>query len=137
MEKYDYRFRIVTIGNSNVGKSCAIQKYVNNSYNCDNHLSTVGVDFVTKNVKINDKSMINRNINLQIWDTCGQERFLSLTSAYFRNCDGIIIMYDISNRESFNKINYWLKEKTKNRTKPPCRVLLVLVPVRLIPVYYN
>ncbi|KAJ5077765.1 ras-related protein rab-10 [Anaeramoeba ignava] len=97
-------FKIILIGSGSVGKTNILTKF------CDDHFSlnttsTIGVEYKTKVVEINDKK-----INLQIWDTAGQERFHSITKAFYRTSDGAFIVYDITSEESFNRLEYWIKE---------------------------
>lgn len=104
---YDYIFKVVIIGDSNTGKTSLINRYVNNYYS-DETISTIGVDF-----KLQSFNLGNKHIKLQLWDTAGQERFKSLTTSYYRSADGIIILFDITNRTSFENIKIWLNEVNK------------------------
>ena len=102
MEKnYDFLFKITIIGNSDVGKSCILSKYVDNSFR-DDTTGTIGVDFKVKNIKFKRKS-----IKLQIWDPSGTERYRNIISSYFRGCHGIILVYDVTNKDSFQNISEW------------------------------
>ena len=92
------------IGDSNVGKSCLMLRYADNSFT-DTHISTIGVDFKEHVLKID-----NQNIKLQLWDTAGQERFKTITSSYYRGSEGIMIVYDITDRNSFESITQWMSE---------------------------
>ena len=100
----DYIFKLLIIGDSSVGKSCMLLRYVDDTYN-ESYLSTIGVDFKVKTLKLDDKV-----IKLQIWDTAGQERFTTITSSYYRGAHAIIVAYDITNRITFNNVPLWLKE---------------------------
>ena len=93
--------KIIIIGESGVGKTAILDRYVNDSFN-DNYKSTIGVDFLTKQIIINQQL-----ITMQIWDTSGQERFNSLSNAFYRGADACILVYDITNNNTFNKINDW------------------------------
>jgi small GTP-binding protein len=97
--KYDYLFKLIIIGDTNTGKSCLLQRFADDSYNND-FISTIGVDFKVKTITINDKM-----IKTQIWDTAGQDRFRSITNSYYRGVHGIIISYDITNKQSFVNID--------------------------------
>jgi Ras-related protein Rab-1A len=118
--EWDYFYKIVMIGNSSVGKTCMIKRFVDDVFNSKDFLSTVGIDFSTKMIEITDANIKDANIKdvkikdakikLQIWDTAGQERFRAITSTYYRIANGIIVVYDITNRESFDQVNYWLDE---------------------------
>jgi len=105
--EYDYLFKILLIGDSGVGKSSILNRYVDNTY-LENNMSTIGVDFKIKTINIDDKL-----IKLQLWDTAGQERFRVITSSYYRGVHGIIIVYDVTNEESFKNVDFWLSEIKK------------------------
>jgi Ras-related protein Rab-1A len=94
----------VLIGDSGVGKSCVLLRFADDSY-AETYISTIGVDFRFRKVKV-DK----RIVKLQIWDTAGQERFRTLTSAYYRGSDGVMLVYDVTNEESFEHVTEWLGE---------------------------
>jgi Ras-related protein Rab-5C len=99
--------KILIIGNSVVGKSSFVYRYINNTF--DEQCTTIGIDFSTKT--INYKSY---EIKIQIWDTSGQERFAPLTTTYFHHVDAVVIMFDMTDYCSFMKISYWLSEAKKN-----------------------
>jgi Ras-related protein Rab-1A len=112
---WDHFYKIVMIGNSSVGKTCMIKRFVDDVFNSKDFISTVGIDFSTKMIEIKDTNVEDpyikdKKIKLQIWDTAGQERFRAITSTYYRIANGIIVVYDITNRESFDQVNYWLDE---------------------------
>jgi Ras-related protein Rab-1A len=106
--EYDKLFKILLIGDSGVGKSSILGKYVDNIFN-DNFISTIGVDF-----KITNKIIKNTKIKLQIWDTAGQERFRTIVSSYYRGAHGIIMVYDITYANTFNNIKHWMSEIHKH-----------------------
>jgi len=101
---YDYLFKLLMIGNSNVGKSAILNRFVDDIFD-DSYVSTVGVDFKIKTIRI-----CNKVTKVQIWDTAGQERFKNITTIYYRGANGCIIVYDITNKLSFDNIVYWLSE---------------------------
>ncbi|KAF7684770.1 GTP-binding protein YPT1 [Astathelohania contejeani] len=105
---YKYLFKLILIGNSGVGKTCLINRYTDNTYDT-NYISTIGVDFKIKTVKID--SEISK---LLIWDTAGQERFRTITSSYYRGAHGIIIVFDMTDEESFKDVEGWLEEIRKH-----------------------
>ena len=100
----DITFKILILGEVAVGKTSFLYRYVE-EYFPEEYIATIGVDFKTKKIKKNDTQ-----IELQIWDTCGQERFRSLTKSFLNGADAIIFMYDISNKDSFTNIKRWIKE---------------------------
>ena len=104
----DEKIQLIMIGESDVGKTSLIRRYTKNLFNI-NHLETTGVEFNSKNEKIN-----NKIIKVKIWDTAGQEIFHSLTKNFYRKADGIIIVFDVTNRESFDKVHDWVKSVYDN-----------------------
>ena len=102
--EYDYLFKILLIGDSGVGKSCLLVRFADDTY-ADSYINTIGVDFKIRTIDINSKT-----VKLQIWDTAGQERFRTITSSYYRGAHGIIIAYDITDKESFQNLRQWLFE---------------------------
>lgn len=104
---YEYLFKLLLIGNSGVGKSCILMRYADNSFT-ENFFNTIGVDFKIKTITLNDQV-----IKMQIWDTAGQDRFRTLTSSYYRGAHGIIIVYDVTNKESFDNVRQWMQEIEK------------------------
>ena len=105
---YDERIQIIIVGESGVGKTSLIRRYTNNIFNT-NHLETIGIEFFNKEERINDQI-----IQIKLWDTAGQEIFHSLTKNFYRKADGIIIVYDITNKESFDRIQDWVKSVYDN-----------------------
>ena len=99
---FDEKCQIVLVGDSTVGKTSLLLKYTNGTYSEEN-LATVGLDFITKDEIINEKT-----IRVKIWDTAGQERYKSLTQGFFRLANGAIIVFDVSNNDSFVNLKYWL-----------------------------
>lgn len=102
--EHDYFFKILLIGDSGVGKSCLLLRFADDSWT-DTHISTIGVDFKIKTLTIDGKT-----IKLQIWDTAGQERFRTITSSYYRGAQGIILVYDCTDMESFQNVKQWMGE---------------------------
>ena len=108
MTDVDYIFKVLIIGDSSVGKSNILLRFSDNIFH-DTFLPTIGVDFKIRNVTVGEKS-----IKLNIWDTAGQERFKTITSAYYKGAHGIILVYDITDRDSFNNIGNWIAEVRKH-----------------------
>jgi len=102
--EYDYLFKLLLIGNSGVGKSCLLLRYAEDSFT-ENFFNTIGVDFKIKTINLDEQT-----VKLQIWDTAGQERFRTLTSSYYRGAHGIVIVYDVTDRESFENVRQWMHE---------------------------
>ncbi len=106
-------FKIIIIGDSGVGKTSILSRYADDSFT-ESHISTIGVDFRFKTIPIENKYTNEiEQIKLQIWDTAGQERFKNITSAYYRNADGLVVVYDITDKKSFDNISLWLGEVRK------------------------
>ena len=102
--EYDYLFKLLLIGDSGVGKSCLLLRFADDTYT-DSYISTIGVDFKIRTLELESKV-----IKLQIWDTAGQERFRTITSSYYRGAHGIIVVYDATDRQSFDNLKTWLGE---------------------------
>ncbi|KAJ5077762.1 ras-related protein rab-8b [Anaeramoeba ignava] len=100
----DFNFKLILIGHTGVGKTNILTKFCDNQFS-ENFQITIGVEYKTQIVEINDKK-----VELRIWDTAGQERYQSMTKLYYRSSNGVFIVYDITNPESFNKLDYWIKE---------------------------
>jgi len=93
--------KVIILGESGVGKTALLHKYVSQQF-IEHHKATIGADFMTKEIKIDDKL-----ITLQMWDTAGQERFKSLGNSFYRGADAAIIVYDLTDKASFDKVNEW------------------------------
>ncbi|GLD64667.1 ras-related protein Rab-39B [Lates japonicus] len=115
-----YQFRLIVIGDSTVGKSCLIRRFTEGRF-AQVSDPTVGVDFFSRLVEIEP----GKRIKLQIWDTAGQERFRSITRAYYRNSVGGLLLFDITNRRSFQNVHDWLEE-ARSHVQPHSIVFLLV-----------
>lgn len=117
--KYDHLFKILIIGNSGVGKSALLECYMSGIF--DPYLqSTLGIEFKFKDIPIDGKL-----VRMQLHDTAGQERFRSITSSYYRNAQGIILVYDVTNKQSFTEIRTWYDNVKANCSGSNIPILLV------------
>ena len=112
-------FKILTIGESGVGKTCVLRRFVENKF-LKNHLATIGIDFKTKTLNIN-----NKEIKLKIWDTAGQERFRNITTQYYKGADGIVLVYDVTDDGSFEKIRDWMAQIQSNAQRDELGLVLL------------
>ncbi len=117
-DKTDLKFKIIVVGNSGVGKSCLSLRATEDVFK-ENHQLTIATSIYNFKVKINDKA-----INLQIWDTCGQEIYRSLIKNFYRNSSLAIIVYSIDKKNSFKDINLWIKEIRVN-SSPDIKIVLI------------
>ena len=117
-EEYDFIFKVLLLGNSDVGKSSLILRYVEQTWS-DVFAPTIGVDFKVKTLDIEDK-----RVKMQIRDTAGQERFRNVISSYFRGSHGILLIYDITNRDSFKNLENWLIEIEKSASQNVLKILI-------------
>jgi len=118
ISKPDHQFKILMIGESGVGKSALLSRFVDNQFDT-NFISTIGVDF-----KIHYMKVDQQDIKLQVWDTAGQERFRTITTSYYRGANGIMIVFDVTDTPSFEKVRYWLNE-LKEHVGPDMPAVLV------------
>ena len=104
MDDYDYLFKVLLIGDSSVGKTSVLLRYVEDKFNAE-FQTTIGVDFKVSSFTINGKS-----VKLQLWDTAGQDRFKNIVASYYRGAHGILLMFDITNHASFQNVQRWYDE---------------------------
>ena len=100
------KYKLIFLGDQNVGKSCILNRFLNDTF-IEDYQATIGLDFQSKSVQID-----NQDINLLLYDTAGQEKFRSLIPMYTRDANIILLVYDITNRDSFNHLPDWLKDLT-------------------------
>ena len=117
--KEDLKLKLVLLGDSGVGKTNLISRYISNSFD-ENTRATIGVEFFCKNFRINKK----RTIKVEIWDTAGQERYKAITSVYYKGAKGAFIVYDITLRKTFENIDKWIGE-IKERTTDDVKLIII------------
>ena len=105
----DHVFKLLLIGDSSVGKSSILLQFTDDVFD-DNLTSTIGVDFKVKIIDVVQADRRVKRVKATIWDTAGQERFRTLTSSYYRGAQGIILVYDVSRKETFESLPMWLQE---------------------------
>lgn len=117
---YDYKIRLVLLGNICVGKTSFANKLCNNRYS-HFYESTVGVDYFAKTIRLNNNMM-----KYQIWDTSGQKKFVPILQSYYKNIAGFIFVFDLNNVKSFKDLNFWLNElyKTNPNHDLYCKLLI-------------
>ena len=101
----------ILIGDSTVGKTCFLTRYFKNQFN-ETFLSTIGIDKEIKHVKVG-----NDSYKMTLWDTAGQERFKCLPKKYYQNADGVLLLFDVTNEETFNNVSNWMKDVKENSNK--------------------
>lgn len=98
----DFLIKIITVGDSGVGKTNLLARYAKRAFN-EHSNPTIGIDFVPKTMTVRDLS-----IKVQFWDTAGQEKYRSMTTIFYKNTDGVVLVYDITRPETFNNLTTWL-----------------------------
>lgn len=140
--EYDYLFKLLLIGDSGVGKSCLLLRFADDTYT-ESYISTIGVDFVRSFVTAaltkenqNDRTRwkdceaTNRKRHCMTcytnrqWDTAGQERFRTITSSYYRGAHGIIVVYDVTDQDTFSNVKQWLQEIDRYATEGVNKLLV-------------
>ncbi|KAA8497981.1 Ras-related protein RABC2a [Porphyridium purpureum] len=106
----DYSFKLLLIGDSGVGKSSLLLRFADGGF--EELLPTIGVDF-----KVCNRVIDSRKVKMTVWDTAGQERFRTMTTAYYRGAHGVILVYDVTKRESFENLQVWLRETNQYTTR--------------------
>ncbi|XP_017270395.1 ras-related protein Rab-19-like [Kryptolebias marmoratus] len=103
-DTFDFLFKIILIGDTNVGKTCVVQNFKSGIFT-EKQQNTIGVDFTVRTVDIE-----GRKVKIQVWDTAGQERFRTITQSYYRSAHGAVIAYDITKDSTFDSVSHWIKE---------------------------
>ena len=117
---YNYLFKILILGDSFVGKTNMLKRFLNDEFDM-NTKETVGVEFGSKNFILGEKEDI---VKAQIWDTAGQERYRSVTKAYYKGAKGALLVYDITRKSTFENIDNWLIDLRTNADKD---ILILLI----------
>ena len=117
-EKIDKTIKIIILGSSEVGKTCILNRYFHNEFK-ENLLSTIGIDFQTKFFKFDDQK-----IKANYIDTAGQEKFRAISVNYLKGTDGVILVFDITNKETFDLIETWLKELKDTNKADVSKILI-------------
>ena len=105
-------FKIIMIGDYSVGKTTLLKRFTEGIYNEKKTLSTIGIELFKKEISINNKKYI-----MKIWDTCGQEKFRSISKNYYHNADGIMLLFDINSHETFEHLSGWIDSIYQNTSK--------------------
>ena len=111
--------KILTLGDTTVGKTSILNRLIDNKFS-KSQLSTIGIDFKIKKLNIG-----KLNIELKIWDTAGQERYRNLTKQYFKGADGILLIFDLTKRETFDKIYNWIEQLNNHYKKDDISIILI------------
>ena len=118
--KEDFKLKIVVVGDSGVGKTNLIKRFITNEFN-QNFKATIGVEFMSKTYKIN-----KHLFKIEIWDTAGQERYKSITAIYYKGSKGALIVYDTTAQSTFNNIDKWIME-IKDKTSKDIKLKYLLI----------
>ncbi|XP_072291114.1 ras-related protein Rab-19 [Eucyclogobius newberryi] len=103
-ESFDFLFKIILVGDSNVGKTCVVRRFKSGMF-IEKQQNTIGVDFTVRTLDIDGKK-----VKLQVWDTAGQERFRTITQSYYRSAHGAMVAYDITQQSTFESVSHWIRE---------------------------
>ena len=98
-------YKVLLLGDTTVGKTCFLMKYTDKTFQ-DIHMATIGLDYRLKTMKLKN----GKNIKLQIWDTAGQDRFRAITKNYYKGSHGIILIYDVTNLQTFENVKTWVNQ---------------------------
>ena len=110
-QEKDLHFKLLILGESSIGKTCLMERYVKNSFQ-ENHINTIGIDIQMKRLEIN-----NCDINIAINDTAGQEKYRAVTKNIYKEADGILVGFDLTNKNTFEQVSYWIEQIEANKSK--------------------
>ena len=114
-----YIIKILTLGDSLVGKSSIVLRFSDNRFD-DNQLATIGIDYKTKYIKVKDAS-----VKVLLWDTAGQEKFRNIARQYYKGANGVLLIYDVCDRKSYERIGFWMDELKQNNEIEQLYIILV------------
>ncbi len=114
-----YIIKILTLGDTLVGKSSIVLRFSDNRFD-DNQLSTIGIDYKTKYIKVKDAS-----VKVLLWDTAGQEKFRNIARQYYKGANGVLLIYDVCDRKSYERIGFWMDELKQNNEIEQLYIILV------------
>eukprot|EP01107_Rhizomastix_libera_P002883 TRINITY_DN14_c0_g1_i12.p1 TRINITY_DN14_c0_g1~~TRINITY_DN14_c0_g1_i12.p1 ORF type:complete len:134 (-),score=24.22 TRINITY_DN14_c0_g1_i12:253-654(-) len=115
---YDLLCKMIVVGDAGTGKSCLTLRYTQHEF-CENYINTIGVEVKLKTLNVGGSTM-----KMQIWDTAGQERFRAITSSFYRGASGIMIVFDVTNRNSFLNVGRWIEDCSVHSSADAVRILI-------------
>ena len=115
--------KFVLVGESGVGKSSLLLRFVDDVFSAS-FIATIGIDFKIKTVTLKTQAGVEKQVKIQVWDTAGQERFRTITSAFYNGAEAIIIVYDVTDKQSFNRLEHWMEEIDKRVRLDPVRIVV-------------
>ena len=114
-----YIIKILTLGDTLVGKSSIVLRFSDNRFD-DNQLATIGIDYKTKYIKVKDAS-----VKVLLWDTAGQEKFRNIARQYYKGANGVLLIYDVCDRKTYERIGFWMDELKQNNEIEQLYIILV------------
>ena len=118
-KEVEFVFKILLLGDSEVGKSCFLMRYSDNVF-VENYITTIGLDYKLKSVKLDS----GKTIKVQLWDTAGQDKYRTIAKNYFKGSHGILLLYDITKQSSFNNIREWIQD-IREEVSPKAIIFLI------------
>ena len=118
---YDQKCQFIIIGDATVGKTSILSRFSDGTFST-NYLATVGLENITKDEVIDDKT-----IRIKIWDTAGQERYKSLAKSFYRNAEGVILVYDVTNLETYENLKFWLESIKNNMESDMSEIPIIII----------
>ena len=115
-----YQFKIILIGDSAVGKTSLVNRFMGFEFK-ENYACTINADFKLKSISIDPST----GVELTVWDTCGQEKFRAMTRQYFKDAHGVVLVFDVTDENSFKGLSLWLKEINNNCNNNDVSIILV------------